>query len=109
MDYLILLSSIALGAVTVLWLQFHEPRRIKQINAFTGAYLLSLTMLHLLPELYRGQDHAARYGHLLIGALILAGGTGTRLWPRSRRERPKQLLPLFSDRTMLQEALRNEW
>lgn len=37
-------------------------------------------------------------------ALILAGGTGTRLWPRSRRNRPKQLLPLLSKRTMLQET-----
>jgi len=37
-------------------------------------------------------------------ALILAGGIGTRLWPRSRREKPKQLLALFSTRTMLQET-----
>ncbi len=39
-----------------------------------------------------------------IYALILAGGTGTRLWPHSRRNRPKQLLPLISSRTMLQET-----
>ncbi len=41
---------------------------------------------------------------LALYALILAGGTGTRLWPRSRRNRPKQLLPLISGRTMLQET-----
>ncbi len=37
-------------------------------------------------------------------AIILAGGTGTRLWPRSRRGRPKQLLDLMSARTMLQQT-----
>jgi mannose-1-phosphate guanylyltransferase len=37
-------------------------------------------------------------------ALIMAGGTGTRLWPRSRRERPKQLLDIVSEKTMLQET-----
>jgi len=37
-------------------------------------------------------------------ALIMAGGSGTRLWPASREARPKQLLGLLSERTMLQEA-----
>jgi mannose-1-phosphate guanylyltransferase len=37
-------------------------------------------------------------------ALIMAGGSGTRLWPASRRSCPKQLLELLSERTMLQEA-----
>ncbi len=35
-------------------------------------------------------------------ALIMAGGGGTRLWPLSRRNRPKQVLPLTEERTMIQ-------
>lgn len=38
-------------------------------------------------------------------ALIMAGGTGTRLWPRSRTTKPKQFLPLLGERTMLQETV----
>jgi len=38
-------------------------------------------------------------------ALIMAGGSGTRFWPASRREKPKQLLKLFSDKTMLEETV----
>ncbi len=36
--------------------------------------------------------------------LILAGGSGTRFWPRSTNEKPKQFLKITSDRTMLQET-----
>jgi len=40
----------------------------------------------------------------LIQPVILSGGSGTRLWPASRAMYPKQLLPLVSDKTMLQET-----
>src|SRR5437868_13104456 len=38
-------------------------------------------------------------------ALILAGGSGERFWPLSRRARPKQLLRLVSNKTLLEETL----
>lgn len=38
-------------------------------------------------------------------AVIMAGGGGTRLWPASRRQRPKQSLRLLGDRTLLQLAV----
>jgi mannose-1-phosphate guanylyltransferase len=37
--------------------------------------------------------------------VILAGGRGERFWPLSRRARPKQLLPLLSDRALLADTL----
>ncbi|MEE2681484.1 MAG: sugar phosphate nucleotidyltransferase [Planctomycetota bacterium] len=37
-------------------------------------------------------------------AMIMAGGVGTRLWPFSRSRRPKQLLPLFEGRSLLEIA-----
>ncbi|HXS40206.1 MAG TPA: mannose-1-phosphate guanylyltransferase/mannose-6-phosphate isomerase [Stellaceae bacterium] len=40
----------------------------------------------------------------VVYPVILSGGSGTRLWPMSRAQYPKQLLPLLSERTLLQEA-----
>ena len=37
--------------------------------------------------------------------VILCGGNGTRLWPRSRSDRPKPFLPLLGDRTLYERAL----
>lgn len=43
------------------------------------------------------QDH--------LFAVIMAGGGGTRLWPLSRQKTPKQLIPLFSQRSLFQVAV----
>jgi mannose-1-phosphate guanylyltransferase len=42
---------------------------------------------------------------MTIIPVILSGGSGTRLWPLSTPERPKQFLPLVGDRTMFAETL----
>src|ERR1700737_315228 len=40
-----------------------------------------------------------------FNAVILAGGSGTRLWPLSTPSFPKQFLPLPSGKSMIQETL----
>jgi mannose-1-phosphate guanylyltransferase len=42
---------------------------------------------------------------MTIYAVIMAGGSGTRLWPLSRAAHPKQFLPLSGEKTMLQETI----
>jgi len=41
----------------------------------------------------------------MLHALIMAGGSGTRFWPVSREARPKQLLALLGDRSLLQSTV----
>jgi mannose-1-phosphate guanylyltransferase / mannose-6-phosphate isomerase len=41
----------------------------------------------------------------MIVPIILSGGSGRRLWPLSRKQYPKQYLPLASENTMLQETI----
>jgi mannose-1-phosphate guanylyltransferase/mannose-1-phosphate guanylyltransferase/mannose-6-phosphate isomerase len=41
----------------------------------------------------------------LIVPVIMSGGAGSRLWPLSRQAMPKQLLPLVTEKTMIQETV----
>src|SRR6202022_3767560 len=42
---------------------------------------------------------------LTVHAVILAGGRGTRFWPRSRTRTPKQLLNIIGKQTMLEQTV----
>ncbi len=52
------------------------------------------------PAVERQIEHSTT----LVVPIILSGGSGSRLWPVSRASFPKQLWPLISDKTMLQET-----
>jgi mannose-1-phosphate guanylyltransferase len=41
----------------------------------------------------------------MLHAVIMSGGSGTRFWPRSRTSRPKQLLALHGERSLLQQTV----
>lgn len=42
---------------------------------------------------------------VMIHAVVMAGGRGTRFWPLSRESRPKQVLPVVGEKTMIQETV----
>ena len=42
---------------------------------------------------------------MAIYGVIMAGGSGTRFWPYSRTHKPKQLLKIFSQKSMMQETV----
>lgn len=70
-----------------------------------GAALVPATNAAVQPIL-----GACEYGHPVSQfqrpfAVVLAGGVGSRFWPASRPERPKQLLPLGSDRPLIVDTV----
>ncbi|MBL1213593.1 MAG: NTP transferase domain-containing protein [Ignavibacteriae bacterium] len=40
-----------------------------------------------------------------VFAIIMAGGIGSRFWPRSKQKAPKQLMKIFGDKTMIQDTV----
>src|SRR5437879_5424488 len=55
------------------------------------------------PESKRSPRDDSAFEHAY--AVILAGGSGTRFWPLSRRKRPKQLLELYGRGTLLEQTV----
>lgn len=67
MNYILLIASVLLGSLLVLFLK-PSNKFVRLLLAFSGAYLLSVTILHLLPEVYETST-----AHKKIGIFILLG------------------------------------
>lgn len=44
-------------------------------------------------------------GDQALNILVMAGGSGTRFWPKSRKEKPKQLLSLWDDKSLIEHTI----
>jgi len=66
MNYLLPLLSVLLGYLIAIGLRPKAKKNLKLLLAFSGSFLLSLTVIHLLPEVYESQNHS-------IGIFIMFG------------------------------------
>jgi zinc transporter ZupT len=66
MNYLLPLLSVLLGYAIALLLKPKAKKNLKLLLAFSGSFLLSLTVMHLLPEVYEGHNHR-------VGIFIMVG------------------------------------
>ena len=56
MNYILPLLSVLLGFSIALWLKPQAKKNLKLLLAFSGSFLLSLTVMHLLPEFYESRN-----------------------------------------------------
>lgn len=63
MQYILPLLSVILGYLIAIILKPARKKNIKLLLAFSGAFLLSITVMHLLPEVYDTVLHANHHHH----------------------------------------------
>lgn len=66
MNYLLPLFSVLIGYIIALFLKPKSKSNLKLLLAFSGSFLLSLTVMHLLPDVYESRNHN-------IGLFIMVG------------------------------------
>ena len=75
--YILPLFSVVLGYIFALFIKPKNKKNLKLLLAFSGAFLLSLTVMHLLPEVYEGDlHHGAEHHHhhsSAVGIYIMVG------------------------------------
>ena len=70
---LFLVASVLAATGTVLLGKLDEPRNLKLVTAFTGAYMMGITCLHLMPEVFAHSQNKIKEADWQIGAFVLAG------------------------------------
>ncbi|MEK6615311.1 MAG: ZIP family metal transporter [Bacteroidota bacterium] len=70
--YLLLFITVIISGSSVLFLRI-EKQTLKLILAFSGAYLLAITAVHLIPEIYSLPSSAEEGAKMKVGIFILAG------------------------------------
>src|SRR5690606_1837091 len=78
MQYILPLLSVILGYLIAVIIKPNNKKNIKLLLAFSGAFLLSITVIHLLPEVYDKvfHGHSGHHDHsggYRIGAFIMVG------------------------------------
>jgi len=65
-EYIILFTSVFGSGLTYLLFRKNDPRILRLVLSFTGSFLFAISVLHLIPEVYKGGDSS-------IGIFILVG------------------------------------
>lgn len=73
MNYILPLVSVLLGYVVALLLKPTKKTNLKLLLAFSGSFLLSMTVMHLLPEVYEAADHGDHSHSNSVGIFIMLG------------------------------------
>lgn len=75
MIYIIPFLSVVLGYIIATFLQPKNKKNLKLLLAFSGSFLLALTVSHLLPEIYNFQDasQSTEHTHNNTGIFIMIG------------------------------------
>lgn len=79
--YLFPFFSVIIGSLIAFFIQPKNKKNLKLLLAFSGAFLLSLTVMHLLPEVYRAEsllheghdNNEHHHGVSMIGLFIMIG------------------------------------
>lgn len=67
---LILFFCAFFGGLAIFLVKSDKSKLLKLILSFSGAYLFSITVLHLIPDAYSGPDHAEIGIYILLGFLL---------------------------------------